>query len=86
MNATDTSFGLPVPAESLALQRLYHWERSTPDKVAYTQPMGGGQVREFTWKEVLDQTRRMAAHLQSLGHPPGSKIALISKNTLTARF
>jgi long-chain acyl-CoA synthetase len=81
MNATDTSFGLPVPAESLALQRLYHWERSTPDKVAYTQPMGGGQVREFTWKEVLDQTRRMAAHLQSLGHPPGSKIALISKNT-----
>ncbi|MBT9598539.1 MAG: AMP-binding protein [Vitreoscilla sp.] len=81
MNATDTSFGLPVPAESLALQRLYHWERSTPDKVAYTQPLGAGQVRDFTWKEVLDQTRRMAAHLQSLGYPPGSKIALMSKNT-----
>ena len=81
MNAPDTSDNLAVPADALALQRLYHWERTSPDKIAFSQPMGGGTLREFTWREVLDQTRRLAAHLQSLGLPPGSKIALLSKNT-----
>jgi long-chain acyl-CoA synthetase len=71
----------PVPADILALQRLYHWERTQPERVALTQPLGAGQVRDFTWRQVLDQTRRMAAHLQSLGYPPGSKIAILSKNT-----
>ena len=70
-----------VAADALALQRLYHWEATTPDRVALTQPLGGGPVRDYTWREVLDQTRRMAAHLQSLGFAPGSKIALLSKNT-----
>lgn len=67
--------------DSLALQRLYHWEKTAPNRVALTQPLGGGPVRDYTWAEVLDQTRRMAAHLQSLGLPPGSRIALLSKNT-----
>jgi long-chain acyl-CoA synthetase len=67
--------------ETLALQRLYHWETTAPDRVVLTQPLGGGKVRDYTWREVLDQTRRMAAHLQSLGLPPGSRIALLSKNT-----
>ncbi len=67
--------------DTLALQRLYHWERTTPDRVALTQPVGGGVVRDFTWREVLDQSRRMAAHLQSLALPAGSKIAILSKNT-----
>ena len=70
-----------VPADALALQRLYHWETTTPDRVALTQPMGGGKVRDFTWREVLDQSRRMATHLQSLGLARGSKIAILSKNT-----
>ncbi|ODV02965.1 MAG: AMP-binding acetyl-CoA synthetase [Rubrivivax sp. SCN 70-15] len=67
--------------DTLALQRLYHWERTAPDRVALSQPMGGGQVRDYTWREVLDQSRRMAAHLQSLALPAGSKIAILSKNT-----
>jgi long-chain acyl-CoA synthetase len=69
-----------VPADSLALQRFYHWERTTPERVTLTQPMGGGAVRDFRWVEVADETRRMAAHLQSLGFEPGSKIAILSKN------
>jgi long-chain acyl-CoA synthetase len=74
---------MPVTAtpSSLALQRLYHWETTAPDRVALTQPLGGGAVRDYTWREVLDQTRRMAAHLQSLGLPPGSTVALLAKNT-----
>ena len=53
-----------VEPDALALQRLYHWEKTAPDRVALTQPMGGGVVRDYTWREVLDETRRMAAHLQ----------------------
>ena len=70
-----------VAAETLALQRLYHWEKTTPDRVALTQPLGGGQVRDYTWREVLDQSRRMATHLQSLGLEKGARIAMLSKNT-----
>ena len=53
--------------EALALQRLYHWERTAPDRGVLTQPMGGGAGQDFTWREVLDQTRRLAAHLRGLG-------------------
>ncbi len=74
-----------VAPDALALQRLYHWEKTTPDRIVFTQPYDGaakgtGQVRTWTWKQALDETRRMATHLQSLGLPPGEKIALISKN------
>jgi long-chain acyl-CoA synthetase len=70
-----------VADDALALQRLYHWERAAPDRIALTQPMGGGVVRDFTWREVLDQSRRMAAHLQSLGLQRGDRIAILSKNS-----
>lgn len=70
-----------VADDSLALQRLYHWEQTTPDKIAFTQPQGGGVVREITWKQAADEVRRMAAHLQSLNLEPGSNIAILSKNT-----
>ena len=70
----------PVPPEQLALQRLYHWEKTTPGKVILTQPLGGGAVRDFTWGEAIGEVRRMAAHLRSLGIPPGSRIAILSKN------
>jgi long-chain acyl-CoA synthetase len=70
-----------VSADALALQRLYHWEKTAPDRVAFTQPQGGGAVRDYTWREVGDNVRRMAAHLQSLGLKPGDTVALLSKNT-----
>ena len=70
-----------VAADTLALQCLYQWEQTTPDRVALSQPLGGGAVRDYTWREALDQTRRMAAHLQSLGLPAGARVAILSKNT-----
>ena len=66
--------------ESLALQRLYHWERTSPDRIALSQPMGDGVVRDFTWAQVADQVRHMAAHLKAQGWEPGSKVAILSKN------
>ena len=70
-----------IADDALALQRLYHWERTAPERVALTQPLGGGVVRDYTWREVLDQSRRMAAHLLGLGLQPGDRIAILSKNT-----
>ncbi|HLL19532.1 MAG TPA: AMP-binding protein [Rubrivivax sp.] len=70
-----------VSDDALALQRLYHWEKTTPDRVVFTQPLGNGQVRDLTWREVMDQVRRMASHLQSQGLQPGDRVAILSKNT-----
>ncbi len=70
-----------IDSSKLALQRLYHWEKTAPDRVVLTQPMGGGVVTEFTWRQLMDQSRRMAAHLKAQGIGPGDKVALISKNT-----
>lgn len=81
MTTAFTSHAPKVSAERMALQRLYHWERSTPDRVVFTQPYGPGDVREFTWRQTLDQVRRMAAHLKSRGIAAGDRVALMSKNT-----
>ncbi len=73
-----------VPDDRLALQRLYHWERTAPDRVVLTQPVrrpdGTLEIQDYTWRRLMDEARRMAAHLQALGIPKGSNIALLSKN------
>jgi long-chain acyl-CoA synthetase len=69
-----------VKPESLALQRLLHWERTAPQRIALSQPMGGGVVRDFTWEQVGSEVRRMAAHLKFQGWERGSKVAILSKN------
>ncbi len=66
--------------DMLALQRLYHWEKTAPSRVAFSQPMGAGVVQDTTWEEVANQVRRMANYLQAQGWEPGSKVAILSKN------
>ena len=44
-----------APSEALALQRLYHLEKSAPERIAFTQPLGGGALRDYAWREVVDQ-------------------------------
>ncbi|MCX7892044.1 MAG: AMP-binding protein [Burkholderiales bacterium] len=53
---------------------------SMPDRIYLTQPTGGGQVVDYTWAQVVDQSRRIAAHLAGRGFPPGARIAMLSKN------
>ncbi|AXQ29722.1 AMP-binding acetyl-CoA synthetase [Solimonas sp. K1W22B-7] len=60
---------------------LYHWEKTTPDTIHLTQPVGGGKVVDYRWNELMDEVRRMAAHLQSLNLPPRSQVAILAKNT-----
>ena len=68
------------PAARLILDHVYDHEAAQPQRVFLTQPVGGGQVVDYTWARTLDEARRMAAHLQSLGLAPGARIALLTKN------
>ncbi len=70
-----------VDPSKLALQRLYHWEQTAPTRRVLTQPMGDGQLSTFTWAQIMDPARRLAAHLQAQGLKPGDRVALMSKNT-----
>ena len=42
------------------LARLYAWEADRPDRVQLTQPLPDGTVVRYTWREAMDQTRRMS--------------------------
>ena len=66
--------------DATLLDFAYGWEDAAADRCWLTQPMGEGRVETWTWKRGMDETRRMAAYLESLGLPPGSRIALCSKN------
>jgi long-chain acyl-CoA synthetase len=67
------------PSKSI-LEHVLDHEANHPDRIYLTQPVGGGHVVDYTWGEVLDQARRMAAHLQSMGLPRGARVAILSKN------
>ena len=62
------------------LDCAYDHEEQRGDRLWLTQPMGGGVLRQFTWREAVAEARRMASHLQGLGFEPGTRIAIISKN------
>ena len=66
--------------DKLILDYIYDHEAARPEQVFLTQPVGGGKVIDYSWRETLDQARRMAAHLQSRGLGAGSHIAILSKN------
>jgi long-chain acyl-CoA synthetase len=69
-----------MTAPKLLLNHIYEHEKAQASRVFLTQPTGNGQVADYTWAQVMDQSRRMATHLQSQGFAPGSRIAILSKN------
>ena len=66
--------------DKFLLDAVYEWEANCPDRVYMTQPIGNGEVTDYTWAETMNEVRRMAAHLRSLALPANSHIALLSKN------
>ncbi len=72
---------MKISGDDLLLARAAHWEASTPDKVFLTQPHGGGQTTDYTWRQTMDEARRMATHLAGLNLPPRSQIAIAGKNS-----
>ena len=68
-----------MPSGKLLLEYVYQHEVSHPEKLLLTQPLGGGKVADYSWGRVLDEARRMAAHLQRSGLG-GAHIGILSKN------
>lgn len=68
-------------ASKLILDYVYEHETNRANQVYLTQPFGGDKVVDYTWGQVMDQARRMATHLKSQGFTPGSRVAILSKNT-----
>lgn len=53
--------------------------RERRDDTWMIQPMGDGSTRSYTFSEVVDQARRVAAYLAG-AYPRGSTIAVLSQN------
>ena len=64
----------------LILDYVYAHEAMRPDHLWLTQPTGGGAVTDYTWRQTMDQARRMAAFIKSRNFEPGARIAILSKN------
>jgi long-chain acyl-CoA synthetase len=69
-----------MSASPTILDHIYEKESRLADRVYLTQPIGGGVVKDYTFRETLEQARRMATHLQSFGFERGDRIAILSKN------
>ncbi len=73
-----------APAD-LQLPSFYRWEKSQPNKVFLTQPIGGGKSIDITWQQAGDQARRIASWLKSQGEaqgwPQGGTVAILGKNS-----
>ena len=65
----------------LLLDYVYGHESALADQVYLTQPLGKGVVVDYTWRQMMDQARRMATHLKSRGLEPGARVAILSKNS-----
>src|SRR3990172_3836647 len=72
---------MTISGDDLLLARAARWEATMPDRVFLTQPHSGGQTTDYTWRETMDQARRVATHLAGLNLPPRSQVAIVGKNS-----
>ena len=61
------------------LSMLQYWEKQTPDKIYLKQPVDG-IWHTWTWHQVGQEVRQLAAALHALSLPVNSHVALLSKN------
>ena len=71
---------MSATTSKLILDHVYAHAAETPDKLYLIQPIGFGEVKDYSWQQVVDQAQRMAAHLQTKGFKPGARIAILSTN------
>jgi len=70
---------MELSPDKTLLEYFYFREKNQPDKVFLRQPFGDS-YKDFTWKEVGQQARKIATYLKSCNLPPKSNIGLVSKN------
>ncbi len=61
------------------IEKFYHWEKTTPNKVFLRQPKGD-TWKELTWAQAGQEARKMTAALHKLGLQKGDHIGTYSKN------
>ena len=61
------------------LAQLYEHEANHPDRIYLRQPIDG-IVHTFTWREVMDQARRIATFLHELKLIKGDRVGILSKD------
>jgi long-chain acyl-CoA synthetase len=66
--------------EGLPLDWVYRWERECAGRTFLTQPLQA-MVRNWTWGQAMDEARRIAAYLVAQRWEPGSRVAILSKNS-----
>jgi long-subunit acyl-CoA synthetase (AMP-forming) len=64
----------------MILDYVFDHERDHPGQIFLTQPYDGGKTIDYTWGQVVDQARRMAAYLREQGVGDGAHVGLLSKN------
>jgi long-chain acyl-CoA synthetase len=62
------------------LDWVYRWERERAGQPFLTQPLAG-RIREWTWGEALDESRRIASYLKAQQWESGSHVGILSKNS-----
>ena len=80
---TDNKEAFAMATPKLLLDYVYDHEAKRANQVYLTQPLGAagnGAVTDYTWKQTVDQARRMATHLKAQGFEPGARIGILSKN------
>ncbi|MCB1827595.1 MAG: AMP-binding protein, partial [Coxiellaceae bacterium] len=65
--------------KALLVSLLYRNEKERANHIILRQPIDR-QFRDFTWKEAIDQARRMVTFLHEQGIQRGDRISVLSKN------
>lgn len=61
------------------VEYLLHHAKNKKDSIYLHQPIAG-QWHEFSWQEVENQARKIAAGIKAQNYPPKSRIGILSKN------
>ncbi len=69
------------PTENVptVIERFYHWEKTTPDKVFLRQPKGK-HWKTLTYQQAGEEARKLTTALRDLGLAKGDHVAIYSKN------
>lgn len=70
---------MSTPDLPTVIERFYHWETTTPDKVFLRQPKGDSW-KELTYSEAGQEIRKITTALKNMGLEQGDHIGIYSKN------
>ena len=77
---TATQSADQITINKTPLDMLFERAEKHPNKTYLRQPVNG-QWTEYSWAEVADQVRRIAAGLKAMGVQKGDKVAIAGRNT-----